>query len=176
MCYQKNYLILTKHRGIDRQRTMVWGFIYSLDLTLKPQMNNTVSKLDNSTVTKVKVKQRNNIVWPKESKTIENIAILSPGKQLTQVEWLNADSVTNIKKACNSPSKEISSLKRSPAKKDNITTKRTNFTKLGKRFDLLEKNIEKCASAKQILNSSKNPNERSLNKSKNSSQFGVNLK
>ena len=138
-------------------------------------MSSTISRLENSNNNKNRVKQRNMMPSWKESKTIESIKMLSPSKQIKEVGCLNLESISQIKKVQNSPSKEISSLKRSPVKKDNLTSKRTNFTKIGKRFDLLEKNIEKCASAKQILNSTKNLNDKSVNKSKNNLIFGHNL-
>ena len=103
--------------------------------------------------------------------------MLSPTKKLREsATKSNLEFSTQISKIQGSPNKETSSIKKSPSKNEKLADKRTNFTRISKRFDLLDKNLEKWASTKQFGKINKNASEKSLSIIKNGSAlFGQSI-
>lgn len=111
----------------------------------KDQLSNTIHKLDKSTIKRSRVTKFDLLPASNDSKTVNGLPSTNaqiPFQRTRNASELQKDTSINAVKRHDSPKKLISTLKKTEENSSALSEKRTNFTKISKRFDILDKKLE----------------------------------
>lgn len=111
----------------------------------KDQLNNTIHKLDKPNTKRSRVAKFDLLPTSNDCKTVNGLPSTKaqlPYHRSRNASELQKDTSINTVKRHDSPKKLISTLKKTEESSGAISEKRTNFTRISKRFDILDKNLE----------------------------------